>query len=251
LIVIVASRWDDSARALAGRWAGCDARVMTPRDLSRPGWRQRFGSSGRIGDGTGSTLVVDGRIEPQDRVAGVLTRLAGVAEQELGHIEPADRAYVAAEMTAFLLGWLASLTCPVVNRPTPACLTGPGWGRERWALLAARSGMLVEPIRSGTFSGTCSRTSAVGTAGQPDPGPDACSVTVAGESCFSEADPQLREQARRLARLAGVEVLGVRFTSPASSSARFLGVDLQPEITGEPEARAVLETLLSAKRAAR
>jgi hypothetical protein len=76
-------------------------------------------------------------------------------------------------------------------------------------------------------------------------------VTVAGESCFSEADPQLREQARRLARLAGVELLGVRFTSPASSSARFLGVDLQPEIGGEREAAAVLETLLSAQRAAR
>ncbi len=56
-------------------------------------------------------------------------------------------AYVSAEMTAFLLSWLSGLDCPILNRPTPNCLSGPGWRQEQWIHLAARLGIPVDPVQ--------------------------------------------------------------------------------------------------------
>ena len=62
-------------------------------------------------------MVVDGRIVRCQKIAGVLTRLPYVYEREVHHIALDDRQYVAAEMGAFLTAWLASLACPILNRP--------------------------------------------------------------------------------------------------------------------------------------
>jgi len=101
------------------------------------GWRQSLGGV------DGDAAVVEGKRVPQKEITGVLTRLPCVFEQELVDITPDDRRYVAAEMTAFLLFWLSRLKCPVLNRPTPTCLSGPYWRREKWIHVAARVGIPV------------------------------------------------------------------------------------------------------------
>ena len=68
-LVVVASRRDDAARALATRWS---AQVLTCTDLARPGWRLTPGGA------PSDTAVVDGRRIRCGDIAGVLVRLPGV-----------------------------------------------------------------------------------------------------------------------------------------------------------------------------
>src|SRR5271170_1683143 len=146
MLIILAGEQDEVARDLTRRWSSFDGHLMTPKDLSQPGWRHRpgfrnarlpRGQKERPGEPSPDSsdqdvAVVDGRTVSVERIDGVLTRLAGVYEWELAHIVPGDRAYVSAEMTAFLLSWLSELDCPILNRPTPTCLSGPGWRQEQW-----------------------------------------------------------------------------------------------------------------------
>jgi hypothetical protein len=219
MIVILASRWDEHAHTLARRWASSGARLMTPRDLSRPGWRQRLPTP--EADVATQTAVIAGELIPHHHITAVLNRLPCIMEEELTHILPSDRTYIVSEMEAFLISWLARLACPVLNRPQPNCLVGPAWSLEKWACLAAQAGIPVEPFHL-----------------PPRPGPNATSVTVVGIRSFGDPDPTLQTHALRLAAAAQLDLLEVRFTQ-----AHFSGVNLLPDLLDDPIAEAVLETL--------
>jgi hypothetical protein len=199
VLVIVASRHDGVARRLADHWAAHEALLLTCEDLSIAGWRHPVGAAGR------STAVVGGRVVAVEEITGVLTRRPYVAEHELEHIVPADRTYVASEMTAFLLSWLSSLECPVLNQPTPSGLSGPNWWPEQWTYAAARFGLPVRPVRRRAVPHDDARDAA-------DPSP--LSVTVVGERCLGPVHPELADQARRFARAVGVDLLALRFSGP-------------------------------------
>lgn len=225
MIVIVASRWDSTAAACALRWAAHDVRVLTAQDLSVGGWRQRLHGV------NGDTAIVDGETVPQQQITGVLTLLRGVSAEELVDITPRDRVYVAAEMTAFLLLWLSRLTCPILNRPTPACLSGPNWRREKWVRVAVQAGIPVLPVRrlvafESSGAGEESEGAAVG-------------VTVVGPRTFGEVDPALHRRARLLADLARVELVQIRFSGP-QSDACFIAADTFPSLTHDWLADAAL-----------
>src|SRR5262245_49828372 len=143
-VLVVASPRDAVARRLVERWAAHGALRLGPADLSVAGWRHYVGGPPRAG---AAAAVAGGRPVETAAISGVLTRLPRVAEADLAHVVAADRAYAAAEMTAFLLSWLAALTCPVLNRPTPGCLSGPSWWPEQWAAAAARVGIPTRPMR--------------------------------------------------------------------------------------------------------
>ena len=228
MIVIVANRWDPTPRAFASRWAAHDVRVLTAQDLSVAGWRQQLSGS------DDDTAVAERKSVPQKEITGVLTLLPCVVENELVDIAPEDRRYVAAEMTAFLLFWLSRLQCPVLNRPTPTCLSGPYWRREKWVRVAAQAGIPVQPVR---------RLAALSDASaEEETLPDSTTVTVIGKRIFSETDPGLQCQARCLADLAGVELLAVRFSGP-ERGARLVSADLFPNLSDDTLAGAVLECL--------
>jgi hypothetical protein len=124
-IVVVASPTDAPTWGFARRYTAQGVCLLTPADLSHCGWYYR------VGEIETSMAVVGGqRIAARD-LRGVVTRLPAVSEADLEHIAEPDRAYVAAEMHAFLLSWLTALRCPVLNRPAPACLAGPAWRPER------------------------------------------------------------------------------------------------------------------------
>ena len=129
--VVIASRTDAAAAHFAAG-AGSLVRMMTPADLSQRGWSLHLPGTGP------STAVIAGEPVASRTIAGVLTRLPAVTEHDLPHIIAADRAYVAVEMTAFLLAWLTSLSCPLVNRPSAQCLSGPYWREAQWIRAANR-----------------------------------------------------------------------------------------------------------------
>jgi hypothetical protein len=159
-----------------------------------------------------------------------VTCLPGVSELELLHIIPADRPYVAAEMTAFLLSWLSTLTCPVVNRPSPTCLSGPYWRPEQWAHVAAQIGMRVQPVHR----------RAAWAAGSAPAAQESLTVTVVGERCLGRADDTVMTGAQRLAKAANVDMLAVRVSGPGSD-ATFLGANSCPDLSCQETADAVLE----------
>ena len=70
-------------------------------------------------------LVAGGSVFPVSEVTGVLTRRPHVFEVELMQVAVEDRPFVAAEINAFLLAWLSSLRCPVINRPSGTCPLRP------------------------------------------------------------------------------------------------------------------------------
>jgi hypothetical protein len=227
VLVIVASRYDGVAMSLADRWAVHEAALLTCEDLSTAGWRHPVGAAGD------STAVVGGRVVAVEEITGVLTRRPYIVEQELGHIVPDDRAYVASEMMAFLLSWLSSLECPVLNRPTPSGLSGPNWWPERWTHAAAQAGLPVRPARRRAALSDDAPAAA-------DPAP--VTVTVVGERCIGSVDAALAAQARRFSRAVGVDLLAVHFSGP-EPGVDFLGANLWPDVS-EPEiADAILEYL--------
>ena len=147
MLVVVASRYDEIARSLVDCWAKQGAKLLTCDDLSVVGWRHSLrGVGGDSSPLLDSTAVVDGQVVGVEEISGVLIRLPYVFEQELLHIVPDDRAYVAAEMQAFLISWLSRLKCPVLNRPTPSYLLGANWRPQQWVYAAAQVGIPVRPV---------------------------------------------------------------------------------------------------------
>lgn len=178
MIVILASAWDAPARSLADAWP--DAVLMTPADLSRSGWRHDPLHPR-------DDVAVPGGVRIASRdIRGVVTRLARVDGVDLPHVVEDDRPYVAAEMTAFLLSWLSSLACPVLNRPNAMSLAGPAWGSDRWRRAAVRAGAGGAPDR-----------------------PAETVVTVIGEECIGDAS--LAPIARAIAAEAGATLLETAF----------------------------------------
>jgi len=226
---------------LAGRWSAWGGALLTPRDLSAAGWRHRVSRPGH------STAVVDGQPIGVGRIAGVLTRLVRIDEADLPHIAPAERSYVAAEMSAFLLSWLASLRCPVLNRPSPPALTSPCWSPERWVLLARDLGIPALPARRSIPPLAARRAGAPAGDGSGHPDTGITTVTVVGGRCLGAADGELAAWARQLATAAGVGLLAVRF----STRRRWLlGADPWVDVGDDAVADAVLGHLLELRQAA-
>jgi hypothetical protein len=202
--------------------------VVTAGDLSLAGWLQHSNGTDQC------TAVVGRKLVPQEEITGVLTLLPCVFEEELVEIALEDRSYVAAEMTAFLLFWLSRLQsqCLALNRPTPS-LSGPYWRREKWIHAAAQAGIPVQSLR---------RHAALPASAEEEAKPSSPTVTVVGKCIFGEVEPDLQRQARRLADLAGVELLAVRFSGP-ERSASFVSADSLRDFSDHGLADAVLAYL--------
>jgi hypothetical protein len=227
--LIVCSSTDTSARRLAAEWASCGARLLRPSDLLRGGWQYFL-------DGTKpSRGVASRRSFTFNEIAGVYIRTPRISETDLPQIRAADRPFVAAEMTNFLAGWLSTLNCPVLNRPTPSCLHGPPWRTEHWVRAAFLAGIPARAI-SQSSSPESSRIAAE----------DGSSVTliVVGDNCFGAAAATLKRDAIRLARAAGADLLAARFSGPTRHSL-FLDADTCPAVDSADVSDAILRMLMN------
>jgi len=202
---------------------------MVPADLSRSGW---CCSSQKPDD---SRCVIEGTPYRSSEIRGVLVRLPAVLATDLPHIVVSDRDYVASEMTAFLVYWLNALGKPVLNRPTPRSLLGPGWFPEHWIYYAAQTGMRVRPI-----SRAIQLTSLDPPAWPEHNGSFAELTVVAGAHCFGDVASGLTEKARILAIAAGTGLVKFRFDGP-NSDACFLAADLCPPLEDCRIEQAVLD----------
>lgn len=207
---------------------------MTPRDLSYVGWQCNSRHPAE------SRCVVGGHIQAVREIDGILVRSPTILEDELECIVPADRNYVAAEMNAFLVYWLTAIERPVLNRPTPRSLGGPGWYPEHWTHCAGSVGLNVLP-RTRSVTAT-----SIDPAVWADHGGPFVELTLVGDRTFGEAQPGLIDKARRLARASGVSLVTLRFDSPAAD-ARFLMADPFPDLEDGEVASAVLECLTTAR----
>ena len=207
MFVVLARDGDVLAERLAGICEAGEVVTLRPADLACVGWCECVGDDDDNNiTFARATAVIGGRTVPRAAIRGVLTRLPEIAERDVRHVARADRPYVAAEMTAFLIGWLSSLSCPVVNRPTPQCLSGPVWSPERWAMTALEAGLSARPVHRRVL---LSRPTPEGAT---DAMPEVtCAMTVVGDQCFGSRDAALDSGALRLARAAGVDVLSLHF----------------------------------------
>ena len=81
---------------------------------------------------------------PDTEIGGVLVRDTGMLDPE--GWDPADHSYMQAEFRAALLAWLASLACPVINRPIASHWYGTGAPMFAWRNLLHRSGLRVPEL---------------------------------------------------------------------------------------------------------
>ena len=164
----------------------------------------------------------------------MLVRRPWMFQKEPTHIAAADREYVAAEMNAFLLCWLASLRCPVLNRPTTTCLSGPLWSEQHWVHAAAGVGMQVRSLR------VCVPAQAPAETWCDAPGAIQ-EVTVLDQHCFGATNELVSGQVKLLAAVARVRFLSVRFTV-GDGLPVFLSANPFPRLTGD----VVLDSLRAA-----
>jgi hypothetical protein len=233
VIVVVASRHDEAAREIVAQWASHDAALLTCEDLSTAGWQHRLFNP------SASKAVVSGQIVSENDIRGVLVRRPWIFEQELVHIVASDREYVSAEMNAFLVSWLSHLSSRVLNRPAGTCLSGPNWRPQQWVRAAALAGMKVDPMRW-RIPFAKKRTSAT----EESETESLVKVTIIGDRCLGAADDSTVASARRLAAIAGTELLEIQLAL-AKGAKCFRAANPMPTLEDAEVAEAVCEFLLS------
>jgi hypothetical protein len=218
MLLVLAGEYDRRGPLLCERWASAGARLLTPSDLQRPGWRHEPARP------VSGTAIAAGEPLAVAAITGVCSLMPCVLDSDLPSIRAEDRTYVAAEMTAFLCAWLSSLACPVFNRPTPSCLCGPPWGPERWLHAAVRAGLPT--VQAAPRESTA--------------------VTVVAAGVFGATSPAQHELAARMSEFTGVPLLRVLFSGPESSPA-VAGADLWLD-TDRPGVAEAIGVLLSGQR---
>lgn len=229
MLVILAGSHDYAARTLLARWADRNVALLTCEDLSKAGWRHYLDPNQE------STAVISGKVVKKGDIDGVLTRLPFVPEDELTAISPEDRPFVTSEMHAFLVSWLSSLRCPVLNPPTPACLCGPNWRLEEWLHTAAKLGIPVSSTNNRTDRASQDVPSSVNQH-------HTVSLTIVGDHSIGSVAESLKIQARELADEANVDLLRVSFTGRERGSP-LASADLWVDVADPVISAAILEYL--------
>jgi hypothetical protein len=213
MILVLASAANIEAARFVQEWHEPGVSLLTPDDLSTAHWFHALQGAGA------NRFGLSGKPYDTDAVRAVLVLLPGIREVDLGQIVPEDRAYVAAEMNAFLFFWLNDLRCPVINRPQAGSLMGPAWGLERWRWEAHAVGLPLG-ARVPSLEGLKS-------------------ISVVGEQIFGTDDEHMQRAARRLARSANTSLLTLVLVNN-----EFLYAHARPQLNDKLVARAVRELIL-------
>ena len=212
MIAVLASQFDPEARALVAAWSNAGAELLSAEDLCSPGWIFQ------LNDPSEGIAVVGGKRVKVSELRAVLTRRPAVVAEELGRINSADRAYVAAETNAFLVAWLSALPCRVVNRPRPSSLCGPAWDALHWHAAAAKAGLAWDYLANKEKAHT---------------------VVVCGPRALFARNQREQTSALTLARAANVELLAVRMRRGKICSA-----SVAPDLSNEELRGCLLDHLL-------
>ena len=129
------------AHGAAGPGRQPDVRLVSPPDLSVPGWTHDPANP------AAGQAALDGSGGRAGAITAVLTALDAVYPADLPHVRAADRAFVAAPVAAFLRDWLATRDYQVLDPPTTLALGEWAGDRATWSAAAATLGV---PDRQGT-----------------------------------------------------------------------------------------------------
>jgi hypothetical protein len=130
MIVVISSIYDDSAKQFVKNYVVDEnIKLLTAKDLASEGWSCGFAQTD-----TKQSFCIENQIFYEEEISFILTLLPSITPNELPFIKEEDRAYVAQEMHAFLLGWLFKLKDKVINKPTPSSLIGIFWKQSTWLL---------------------------------------------------------------------------------------------------------------------
>jgi hypothetical protein len=189
-------------------------------ELASAGW------SHRVVDGRATTTVrfKDGTTIDTDAVGAVLNLMQSLPAIGFRRSSERDRAYADMELQALFVSFLRSFRCPVVNG-----VDGQGplgvWSPLRWAVLAHRCG--IETWPDGLSTGSRLLTPRTTPADVPVA---STAVTIVGDQVFGAASTGQAEQCRRLAQLAGCELLGLTFDG---GTGRMLAADPFPPVADD------------------
>ena len=141
MILIVAEPGDIGAlwlRTQLARRLAHPVEIVTPAQLVyAPSILQRLTS--RCSDA--DFRLGDGRTLRMSAVRGMVNRVTTVPTAHLHAADAGERDYAASELHAFLLGWLASFDCPMLNAPSPESLSGPSHSQLSALHFAAIAGL--------------------------------------------------------------------------------------------------------------
>lgn len=248
MILIIASRFDAGAAALARRWHRHDACVLTCEMLSQRGWVFIPGDPDE-----GRVVLASGRTVDVRDISGAVTLLPYVGEAELPQIAKKDRPYVAAEMMAFLVAFLTALPCAVLNRPTPVCLTGPYLRPEGWLRAAAREGLRIRgvtrniprPLRAGSGGPLASGIGRIDETPEPYRLVVAVGRRVLADHSGEHLSASFTDAVGRLARGSGAGLLTAAFVG-AGEEPELVTVTSTADVAREDVCDAMLAELMGA-----
>jgi len=221
-LLLLARAEDSSVRALERRGSHRVVRASIA-DLTCAGWQYLAGLPER------ATAYADGHVIPADQIAAVLCRIPAVTPNDLAGIHVDDRAYAAAEITAFLRAWLVQFRGVRCNEPTWMSLAGPGWHPLQWTWLVSNLGV---PVMTGSQAA----------AARPER--ETAMAIVVGGDVTGVSDRTLIEYSLRIARAVQSRLLAVRFVHDGGW--RFQSADPCPALD-EASATALLRSVFAPK----
>jgi hypothetical protein len=146
MILIIAEPFDTAAMWLASNlWQATKApiRVVTPSQLVyAPVASHRLSTS----HSEVTFALADGTLIKSAQLLGVINRMMVLPQAHLKHAAPDDQIYAQGELYAFVLGWLSTLGCPVLNLPAPESLCGPVHSEITMFHFAALAGLGFQPM---------------------------------------------------------------------------------------------------------
>jgi hypothetical protein len=237
MVIVLAYSHDAAAHRLVERWRACgeDAAVVTATDFSRRGWRFV------AGDPATTRMAIGDRTIPSAELRAVVTRMPVMSEGELAHVHAEDRAYAAAEIQAFLLAWLSSLSCTILNQPSTSSLCGPAWHPAEWVRRARQLGLSARPFSVRTSLATPGSS-------EPRVAAGTQSVDVVGRRAFAvgaraplSADDPAARLALALARDAEVEMLRVYYELDDTGAPSFVEAGMWIDLDNDAIADALTE----------
>jgi hypothetical protein len=218
LLLVLSNVANESARQLVEMFPSGAASLVTASNLN-----VSFKAAVRFSDFAASKLTIGGVPTSASEISGVVSTIAYFLPQEFYYIEPADREYVCAEVSAFFIYFLSQLRCKKLNPSTSKTLCGLGLNRIEWMKAARDIGVPVEPA--------CLRNGLPQEAGAPQGGHHARATCIGGEIVEDELPDKLREYLCALSQAFSMPYLCADFASPRDGEYLLAGLWSVPDVT--------------------
>ena len=230
MILVISNVANEAADELVGMFPSGAASLVTASNFN-----QSFKAGISVGDFSRSEITVDGKMTSAGQIGGVVSTIPCFLPQEFYYIEPDDREYVCAEMSAFFIYFLSELRCRKLNPPSATRLSGLGMHRLEWLRIAKGCGVPLWPFRM--KNGT--PLAAEGTQGIRH-----FWSTIIGDAVVGDHTPdRIKGYMRSLSRAFAMPYLSCLFASPDGNDYSLVELMSVPDITIPENREAIVRFL--------